>query len=73
MVQFIFTSEDTNRQKGKSHMVWGIVGLFIIFSVWGIMNIIQDTLNNVEKPLDSDNDGILDINEIPGCVNTPSC
>lgn len=41
------TNEDTERQKARQHMLWGIIGLFIIFSVWGIMNIIMDTVNYV--------------------------
>lgn len=31
-------------KEGKRIMVWGIVGLFIAFSVWGIISFIQSEL-----------------------------
>lgn len=34
-------NEDT-RTKGKQHMIWGIVGLFIMTSFAGLMKIIQN-------------------------------
>lgn len=39
--------EDAKREEARSHMVWGILGLFIIFSVWGIMSIIMATIKAV--------------------------
>ncbi len=33
---------------GKTHMLWGIVGLVIMFSVWGILGIVANSLG-VEK------------------------
>ncbi len=38
------TSEEI-RKSGKSHMLWGIVGMFIMVSVFGIMRLILNTLN----------------------------
>lgn len=32
------------REVGKSHMIWGIVGMFLMFAVFAILNIIQRTL-----------------------------
>jgi uncharacterized membrane protein YidH (DUF202 family) len=32
------------RKTSKSHMLWGIVGMFIMVSVFGIMNLIMNTL-----------------------------
>lgn len=31
------------RQKGVRHMLWGIVGIFIMATVFGIINIITET------------------------------
>lgn len=33
---------EEKRSKGKQHIVWGIIGLFIMFSVWGIISIIMN-------------------------------
>ncbi len=36
-------SED-KRKEGRKHMIWGIVGLFIMVSAFGIMNLICNTV-----------------------------
>lgn len=33
-----------DKEKGKNIMIWGIVALFIMASVWGIINFIEDAL-----------------------------
>ena len=32
-------------QNGKRHMLWGIVGMFIMVAAWAILKIIASTLN----------------------------
>ena len=35
---FIWSAGDSaNHEKGKSIMIWGLVGLFVMFSVWSIL------------------------------------
>jgi hypothetical protein len=37
--------------KGKSLMIWGLVGFFVMVSVWGLVNILIGTFNlNSEVP-----------------------
>ncbi len=33
------------RKKGKSFMIWGLVGLFVMVSVWGIVSVFTHTFN----------------------------
>jgi hypothetical protein len=40
---FIPQGSDTDRQTGQRHMVWGLVGMFLMISVFGIMRIIVNT------------------------------
>jgi uncharacterized membrane protein YidH (DUF202 family) len=45
---FEFISNQSSEEKktiGKSHMIWGIIGITIMMGVFTIMNIILDTLN----------------------------
>lgn len=43
-VNFIFNSGDTEAQKkGKQHMIWGVVGMFIMVSVVAILRIVLNT------------------------------
>lgn len=45
VAQFIMNGgNDEKRTIGKSHMMWGVVGMFIMVSVFGIMRIILNTL-----------------------------
>ncbi|HEY9583035.1 MAG TPA: pilin [Candidatus Paceibacterota bacterium] len=44
IVQFIAKSGDeTARTEGKRKMLWGIIALFVIVSVWGLVGIIGDS------------------------------
>ena len=44
LAKFILHADDeSERAKGKSIMVWGIVALFVIVTVWGIIAVLQST------------------------------
>ena len=46
LVQYIAgASSEDKRTEGKQHMLWGIVGLVIIFSVSGIIGVIDNFFN----------------------------
>ena len=36
---------EKEKEGGKSLMIWGIVALFVMVSVWGLVNLIGETLN----------------------------
>jgi len=57
LVQFIAASGDeAAKEEGKRKMVWGILALFVIVAVWGLVGILADLT------------GI----EVGGTVDTPS-
>ena len=42
--KFILAAGDSEgRRQGTSIMVWGIIGLFVIVSVWGLVAVLQNT------------------------------
>ena len=41
---FMRTSDKTNKEEAKQRMGWGIIALFIMLSVWGIITILSNTL-----------------------------
>lgn len=46
IVEFLANPEsDEKKTKGKSHMIWGIVGITIMMGVWFIMHLVMNTLN----------------------------
>jgi len=40
---------DDGRAKGKRHIVWGLVGMFVMISVYGIIRLIINTFG-IEPP-----------------------
>lgn len=45
VVEFIANADnEEKRMIGKSHMLWGVVGLGIMFGVWSILQIVVNTL-----------------------------
>jgi len=43
--QFLANADNEDaRATGKQHMLWGVIGMFIMMSVFGIMQILLNTL-----------------------------
>lgn len=48
MVEFIGGAADSEkREKGKKHIIWGLIGLVIIFGARAIVGIINATVNGI--------------------------
>ena len=46
VLEFIFNQENEEKKTtGKSHMLWGIVGIAIMLGVWTLLNMIISTLD----------------------------
>ncbi len=41
---FILEKDAEKQKKGRSKILWGIIGFFVMVSVWGIVNILTNTL-----------------------------
>jgi NADH:ubiquinone oxidoreductase subunit 2 (subunit N) len=37
--------DEEKREAGKSLMLWGLIGFFVMVSVWGLVNILRGTFN----------------------------
>lgn len=45
LVKFIFSAGDEGaKDAGKRIMIWGLIALFVMVSVWGLVGFIQDSL-----------------------------
>ena len=59
VVEFISNQENEEKKtKGKSHMIWGVVGITIMMGVWGILGIILSTLNINKSEIDPENNKV---------------
>lgn len=43
VIQFITSSEEDAKKKGKGKIINGLIGLFVIISFWGIIAVLQNT------------------------------
>lgn len=45
LMKFIMNQDNDEAQsEGKKHMLWGVVGIAIMVSVWGILNLINESV-----------------------------
>ena len=42
---FINAEEEAKRAQGKQYMIWGIVALAVMLSIWGLVGILENTFN----------------------------
>jgi len=60
LASYIFSSDDPEKKEsGRNIMIWGVIALFVMVSVWGLVNVLADTFN-----LDTQN--TPDVPNIPG-------
>ncbi|PIP69142.1 hypothetical protein CO033_02145 [Candidatus Nomurabacteria bacterium CG_4_9_14_0_2_um_filter_32_10] len=44
VVQYVINSdEEAKKEKGKQFMIWGIIGLTVMVSIWGLVSILGST------------------------------
>lgn len=54
VVKFLMNADDQEaRDKGKLFMIWGIVALAVMFSVWGLVGILRNTFGVTNSAIPS--------------------
>lgn len=41
---FLHGGDETKREEGREFILWGIIGIVVLFSVWGFVNLMLSTL-----------------------------
>ena len=44
VIQYVTVKDEEERAKSKSHMIYGIIGLFVVVSIWGLIQFLGTTL-----------------------------
>jgi hypothetical protein len=44
VLRYLFSKDDTAKGEARNFMMWGIVALFVMVSVWGIVTILSQTI-----------------------------
>jgi hypothetical protein len=45
IIQYFLSPADNEekRKKGKTFIIWGLIGLFVMISIWGLVGLLSDT------------------------------
>src|SRR3989344_956700 len=66
LANYILSAGDTEkREEGRNIMIWGVIALFVMVSVWGLVRVIGDTFGIQEG-------GSIFIPTVPGRNSAPS-
>ena len=53
IVRFMFSAGDVEKRKeGRTMMIYGIIGLFVMVSVWGLVSLLSNTFDLDNRPSD---------------------
>jgi hypothetical protein len=44
VIRYTISGDEDKKKEAKSGIIWGIVGLFVIVSVWGLVGFLSNTL-----------------------------
>jgi hypothetical protein len=61
VIQFVTKTNEEERAKAKGAILYGVIGLFVVISIWGLVGFLQNLLGV--------GGGSLNANQIP-CVQT---
>ncbi len=51
--QYTIRESEKDKEEVKTQIVWGIVGIFIMVSVWGLVNVLKSTFNLSNDSIDA--------------------
>jgi hypothetical protein len=43
VIRYTIAGDEEEKKDAKTKVVWAVVGIFVIFSIWGLVNILQNT------------------------------
>ena len=53
LVKFLVNqNNDEKKTEGKSHMIYGVIGITVMMGVWGILNMVLGTINIPKSDID---------------------
>jgi hypothetical protein len=70
MFQLFLAGDEDKKEKAKTTVIYGVIAIFVMVSVWGLVNILSNTfqLNN-NGPV---NGGTNPIQQVPGYSGLPN-
>lgn len=50
VVKYSMSSDEDGKEKARSQMIWGVIALAVIVSVWGLVNLLQGVFGVGQGP-----------------------
>jgi hypothetical protein len=41
VISYVISGDDKAKEKARTHIIYGIIGMAVVFSIWGIINVLQ--------------------------------
>ena len=72
VVEYVLSGNTEKKEQGQQHMIWGIIGLAVIVSIWGLVGILRNqfigTDSNTQPAIPCVNvDGVSGSTSADGC------
>lgn len=64
VVSYVLSGDEEAKKAGRDRMIFGIIGLVVIVSMWGLVKVVTDTFGLTNQT--------IQVN-IPCITNTPGC
>lgn len=43
VITYVISNDEEAKSRGRNMMIWGIIGLLVIVSIWGLVSILKNT------------------------------
>lgn len=43
VVQYVTSGDAEKKEEGQQHMIWGLIGIFVMVALWGLIAVISNT------------------------------
>ena len=44
VIWYVISNSDEDKKKARGYMIWGVIGLFVMTAVWGLVSILTDSI-----------------------------
>jgi bacteriorhodopsin len=65
VVRYLIVKGPEERKEGGLRILYGVIGLFVIISIWGLVSVLQNSFGTTNTASEGINNVQIDTNQIP--------